>query len=132
MSDTYVPESSFASLVLTLSSSAWVGLGKIADPVSGELRKDLAGAKLTIDMLIMLRDKTKGNLSDDEQKLLAAVLNDLQANYAEEVFEEKKTKEDKTGETPPPPSEGDKAPEEEDEGGEAGKDTSGETSGETA
>ena len=126
MSDTYVPESSFASLVLTLSSSAWVGLGKIADPVSGELRKDLTGAKLTIDMLIMLRDKTKGNLSDDEQKLLAAVLSDLQANYAEEVFEEKKTKDEKTGETPPPPSEGDKA-QKEDEGGEAGKDTSGET-----
>jgi len=84
--DSYVPDASFSSLVLTLSSSAWVGLGKIADPLSGEIKKDMRAAKFTIDTLIMLRDKTGGNLSDDESKLLQAVLGDLQGNYAEAVF----------------------------------------------
>ncbi len=84
--DSYVPEASFSSLVLTLSSSAWVGLGKIADPLSGEINKDLKSAKFTIDTLIMLREKTSGNLSDDEKKLLQVVLGDLQGNYAEAVF----------------------------------------------
>ncbi|MGQ9616640.1 MAG: DUF1844 domain-containing protein [Spirochaetota bacterium] len=95
----YVPEANFTSLVLTLSSSAWVALGKIADPVSGEIKKDLRGAKLTIDLLIMLRDKTRGNLSGDEEKLLNAIISDLQGNYAETVFEESKEEKASTAET---------------------------------
>ena len=42
--DSYIPDASFSSLVLTLSSSAWDGLGKIADPLSGEIKKDLKSA----------------------------------------------------------------------------------------
>ena len=87
MSDeSYVPEASFSSLVLMLSSSAWLGLGKIADPVSGEVRKDLRSAKLSIDTLIMLREKTSGQLDEDEKKLLNVMISDLQANYAETVL----------------------------------------------
>lgn len=84
--DTYVPEINFTSFVLTLSSSAWVSLGKIADPMSGEVKKDLQGAKFTIDALIMLRVKTRGNLSEDEQKVLDGLIADLQANFAETFF----------------------------------------------
>jgi hypothetical protein len=87
----YIPEASFSSLVIALSSSAWVSLGKIADPVSGEIKKDLRSAKFSIDTLIMLREKTAGQLDDDEQKLLNALINDLQANYTESVFEQEKT-----------------------------------------
>lgn len=87
--ETYVPEASFTSLVLTLSSSAWISLGKVTDPVSGEIKQDLKGAKYTIDLLIMLREKTSGNLTGDEEKLLNALLGDLQANYAEMVFTKK-------------------------------------------
>lgn len=87
--------STFTSLVLSLSSTAWVALGKIADPVTGKINMDLKGAKFSIDTLIMLRDKTKGNLTADEQKLLNGIIADLQANYAETVFsakqEEKKS-----------------------------------------
>ena len=82
----YVPEVNFATLVLTLSSSAWVGLGKFADPISGEVKKDLKGAKYTIDVLLMLREKTKGNLSTEEEKVLNGIISELQANYAETVF----------------------------------------------
>jgi len=82
--------STFTSLVLSLSSTAWIALGKIADPVTGKINMDLKGAKFSIDTLIMLRDKTKGNLTDDEQKLLNGVIADLQANYAETVFSAKR------------------------------------------
>lgn len=80
------PEVSFSSLVLTLSTSAWVALGKIADPISGEVKTDLPGARYTIDLLVMLRDKTRGNLSADEDKFLNTVVGELQGNYAEAVF----------------------------------------------
>ena len=55
----YVPEATFTSLVIMLSSSAWVSLGKIADPLSGETKKDLEGSRYTIDTLVMLRNKTR-------------------------------------------------------------------------
>jgi len=87
----FIPEASFSSLVITLSSSAWVSLGKITDPVSGEIKKDLRSTKFSIDTMIMLREKTAGRLDDDENKLLNALINDLQANYAESVFEQEKT-----------------------------------------
>jgi hypothetical protein len=85
--DGYRPEAGFTALVITLSSSAWIGLGKIEDPVSGGIRKDLQSVKYTIDILLMLRDKTKGNLDPEEKKLLDTVIADLQANYAETVFD---------------------------------------------
>jgi hypothetical protein len=86
----YVPEASFSSLVLMLSTSAWVALGKIKDPVSGETKQDLRSAKLSIDTLIMLREKTAGNLDEDEHKLLEVMIGDMQANYAETVLNPEK------------------------------------------
>jgi hypothetical protein len=81
-------EASFTSLVLMFSSSAWVALGKIADPVSGEVKRDLEGAHAAIELLVMLREKTRGNLGRDEERVLNGVIADLQANYAETVFSE--------------------------------------------
>ena len=91
--NSYLGEVSFVSLVLTLSSSAWVGLGKIADPVSGEIKQDLKGVKYTIDLLLMLREKTIGNLNDEEKKILDGSISELQANFAETVFSSDKEKE---------------------------------------
>lgn len=90
--DSYLSEVNFVSLVLTLSSSAWVGLGKIADPVSGEIKQDLKGVKYTIDLLLMLREKTSGNLTDEEKKILDGSISELQANFAETVFGSDKEK----------------------------------------
>ena len=78
----------FTSLVVMLSSSAWMGLGKVADPVSGDVKKDLEGARFSIELLVMLREKTKGNLGRDEERLLNGIIADLQGNYAEAVFSE--------------------------------------------
>jgi hypothetical protein len=82
-------QTSFAALVIMLSSSAWTGLGKIKDPVSGDIKKDLKAAKYSIDILLMLRAKTAGNLETEEKKFLDEVIADLQANYAETVFAER-------------------------------------------
>ena len=90
MSENYIPEINFASLVLTLASSAWVGMGKIADPISGEIKKDLNGVKYTIETLIMLREKTKGNLTEDEEKVLNNLISELQSNYADTIFSDEK------------------------------------------
>jgi hypothetical protein len=97
-------EAGFTTLVLTLSSSAWVGLGKIADPISGETKKDFPGAKFAIDTLVMLREKTRGNLTPDEEKILNNTVAELQANYAETVFARKKESEERPSEknTAPP------------------------------
>jgi hypothetical protein len=56
------------------SSSVWCQLGKMPNPVSGKIEKDLKGAQATIETLLMLRDKTKGNLSDKEEEMLSSVI----------------------------------------------------------
>jgi hypothetical protein len=108
------PDVSFSALVLTLSTSAWVALGKVADPISGEIKQDLNGAKYTIDLLMMLREKTEGNLADEESQFLRSVLGELQANYAEMVF---------GGGAEPHPAEADRdaVPQGESGGGDAGE-----------
>ena len=58
---TPLPEVNFNSLIFSLSSSALLHLGEIADPHSGEKKKDLGLAKHTIDTIAMLKEKTAGN-----------------------------------------------------------------------
>lgn len=80
----------FMQLVIGLQSSAWIMLGKIANPVNGKVEKNLEGAKATIDTLIMLKEKTKNNLSKEEEDLLSNAINELQLNYVDEVEKGKK------------------------------------------
>ena len=75
----------FFSLISMFASACWQQLGKIPDQTAGAVNKDLKGAKSTIDMLLMLRDKTKGNLTGTEEKLLNDTIASLQENYAEEA-----------------------------------------------
>ena len=76
-----LPEVNFSSFLLSLSSSALLHLGEIADPQSGEKKKDLALAKQSIDIIGILKDKTKGNLSEEEENLLQNLLYDLQMRF---------------------------------------------------
>ncbi|MBW1771640.1 MAG: DUF1844 domain-containing protein [Deltaproteobacteria bacterium] len=78
---TPLPEVNFSSLILSLSSSALLHIGEIADPYTGEKKKDLALAKHSIDTIALLKEKTEGNLSEEEQKLLESVLTDLRWRY---------------------------------------------------
>ena len=75
----------FVSLVFSLQQAAMAQLGKIANPATGKIEKNLAQAKATIDMLEMLKEKSKGNLTDTEQKMILNMLDSLYLNYADEV-----------------------------------------------
>ncbi len=76
-----LPEVNFNSLIFSLSSSALLHTGEIADPQTGEKRKDLALAKHSIDIIAMLKDKTKGNLNNEEQQFIDSILTDLRLRY---------------------------------------------------
>ena len=76
-----LPEVNFNSLIFSLSSSALLHFGEIADPHTGEKKKDIALAKHSIDTIGMLKEKTKGNLTDEETKIIDSVLTDLRWLY---------------------------------------------------
>ena len=76
-----LPEVSLSSLVFSLSSSALLHLGEIADPQTGEKKEDFALAKHSIDTIGMLKGKTKGNLTEEEDKFLESILTDLRWRY---------------------------------------------------
>lgn len=76
-------EITFGTFLMSLSTEALVHLGEMADPASGQPQRDLAMAQQLIDILGMLRDKTRGNLDQDEQALLDAILFDLRMKYVE-------------------------------------------------
>ncbi len=73
----------FSTFVLGLSTQALLHLGEIEDPTIGKLPRDLGAAKHVIDILGILRDKTRGNLEQAEERLLEAVLYDLRMKYVE-------------------------------------------------
>ena len=80
-----LPEVNFTGLIFSLSSSALLHLGEIADPQTGEKRKEIALAKHAIDTIAMLKEKTKGNLNEEEGKFLESILTDLRWRYVKEA-----------------------------------------------
>lgn len=76
------PQVDFTTLVLSLQESALLLLGLKEDDAH-TVGEDFAGAKVQIDLLAMLQDKTDGNLSEDEERLLRTVLYDLRVAYVD-------------------------------------------------
>jgi hypothetical protein len=76
-----LPEVNFNSLIFSLSSTVFFHLGEIADPQSGKKAKDLPLAKHTIDIIAMLKEKTEGNLTEEEKKFIENILTDLRWRY---------------------------------------------------
>jgi hypothetical protein len=79
-----LPKIDFSTFVFSINSSALVQLGLIEDPVSGEKTKNLPLAKQTIDLLAMLEEKTRGNLTSDEANILTNILYELRMLYVKE------------------------------------------------
>jgi hypothetical protein len=73
----------FATFILSLSHSALVHLGEATHPDGEPAQKDLALARQTIDMLGLLEEKTRGNLTGDEERLLSQILYDLRMRFVE-------------------------------------------------
>ncbi|MCM8768511.1 MAG: DUF1844 domain-containing protein [Candidatus Omnitrophica bacterium] len=78
----------FPFLVSFLATWGWQALGKLPDPITGKGGKNLQQAKQVIDILVMLREKTRGNLSAEETRLIESAIADLQLNYVEETARE--------------------------------------------
>ena len=76
----------FITLISSLTSQAWIQLGKIKNPITDKIDKNLEAASMSIDMLSMIQEKTKNNLDEYESKLLGQSLNDLRMNF---IFEKK-------------------------------------------
>jgi len=74
-------EINFSTFVLSLTSSAFYYLGDIADPMTGQTQENLPAVKQTIDILIMLQDKTRNNLNTEEAKLIEQLIYELQMKY---------------------------------------------------
>jgi len=85
----------FISLVLSLSQAAMQQMGKITNPLTGKIERNLEQAKITIDMMEMLKEKTKGNLAEEEERLISDSLATVQLNYVDEVKKEEKQEEQK-------------------------------------
>jgi hypothetical protein len=79
--DSSLPAVDFHTFVLSLGSSALLHLGELEHPDGGAAEKDLPLAKHTIDILSMLEEKTKGNLTSAEEKLIQSLLYDLRLRF---------------------------------------------------
>jgi Domain of unknown function (DUF1844) len=78
-----LPSIDFATFILSLSHSALMHLGEAPDPETNAVQANLPLAKQDIDLLGLLDEKTKGNLTGDEERLLAQVLFDLRMRFVE-------------------------------------------------
>jgi hypothetical protein len=78
-----LPHAEFTTFILSLSHSALMHLGEAPDPETGGVQKNLLLARQTIDLIAMLEDKTKGNLTGDEERLLGQILYDLRMRFVE-------------------------------------------------
>ena len=79
-----LPEVNFPTFILSLNASALMHLGAIEDPETGRPSKNLPMAKQTIDILSMLEEKTRGNLTKEEENMLKNILYDLRIAFVRE------------------------------------------------
>lgn len=81
--DAALPNIDFSTFVLSLSHSALMHLGEAPDPETGKLESSVPLARQTIDLIGMLEEKTRGNLSGEEERLIGQILFDLRMRFVE-------------------------------------------------
>lgn len=84
-----IPPIDFSTFIFSLSTQAMVLMGEIKDPRLPEAEVDLPAAKQTIDIVAMLEEKTKGNLSEAEAGLMSNLLYDLRTRYVKTLGKQK-------------------------------------------
>ena len=89
----------FMQLLYMFHTSAMQGLGKISDP-TGQVSRNLEYVSQTIDLMTMLKEKTKGNISEDIEKVLDGMLSELRLNYVDEKNKSTEKPEEKQEEKP--------------------------------
>ncbi len=75
----------FLTLIQMFQLEGMVALGKMLNPATNEITRNLEHARYVIDILEVLKEKTHGNLSDDEQRFLDHSLSTLRLNFVEET-----------------------------------------------
>jgi hypothetical protein len=75
----------FLHLLLGLQQSGMMALGKLMNPLTRQIEKNLDAARDTIDTLAAIEARTKGNLEPDEARVLQQVLTELRMNYLDEL-----------------------------------------------
>ncbi|HVO72466.1 MAG TPA: DUF1844 domain-containing protein [Ignavibacteriaceae bacterium] len=102
----------FMQLIMQNQHMCMISLGKLKNPVTDKIERNMEYAKMMIDTLDMLAAKTKGNLSEYEDRFLTEVLRELKLNYVDEINKDKKQggkenedQESKSSERTPEPGE---------------------------
>ncbi|MBI4522918.1 MAG: DUF1844 domain-containing protein [Deltaproteobacteria bacterium] len=89
--DESLAEISFSTFIISLSTQALLHLGEIPNPLDSKAEKDFTAAKQMIDIVAMLREKTRGNLDSGETRLIDEILYDLRMRYVEAVKKGRRT-----------------------------------------
>lgn len=85
MTEEELPEATFTHLVLMLATTGLMQLGDAPNPMTQKSEPNLRMARVTIDTLVMLKEKTEGHLTRDEDELLEGMLYELRMNYLEKT-----------------------------------------------
>jgi len=79
----------FIQLLYIFHASAMQSMGKLKNPMTDKIERDLAQANQSIEMMEMLKEKTKGNISEELSRAIDAFLTELRLNYVDEMAKEK-------------------------------------------
>ncbi len=90
MNNTEKQQMLFVQLISSLHGGALMQMGKMKNPATDKLERNLEQAELTIEMLDMLKERTKGNLTNDEDKFISLVISEVKLNYVDEKAKEPK------------------------------------------
>ena len=89
-------------LVLMFQTASLQHMGKLKNPLSDKIERDLQQAQISIDMLEMLHQKMKGNLSPEEERLFSNILQELKLNYVDEASKKQESPNPTPSPEPPP------------------------------
>jgi len=93
-------EQLFYSLIASLEHSVWVSLGKVKNPATDKIERNLYAASMNIDMIDMLYKRMEGNLSEQEEGYLGRILSELKMNFVDEKKKGDDIPEEETKEKP--------------------------------
>jgi len=82
-----IPKIDFPTLIMSFASASMISMGLVPDPVTGEIQKNLLIAQQNIDVISLLREKTRGNVTQDEERLMEQILYELRMHYIEALKE---------------------------------------------
>jgi hypothetical protein len=92
----------YLQMIFMYHAACMEHLGKVKSTITGKIERNLAAAQGTIDMLDMLKEKTKGNLSAQEERFLTELLRELKLNFVDEKAKDEKAAQQKTDQPPQP------------------------------